>query len=623
MLLTGLFFCKNNVYVVDAKSIFNNNYILTTSGYQKNDNCFTQIADDPQFYINEINEPIKSIELSLQSSSSDNPYIVLYYPDENGVLTESQTAILKYYPEQQKAFGEIPLNTYPFIRIDIDADFIVYDIKISTQPLAGNLSSRLPLFNYSLNNKINYFVIVITIFLIVFMMMLGYLLFYCKINFEIFFMIGALFMGLIYMLTITPLSVPDEMHHYQSAYKLSNFFLFNWNYADYGDSSDFDYTDLSGHYNTSSAYARIIDEICESTNDGDIVEIPQPRSLSYFIEYIPQALGISLARLTNQNFIITFFSGRIFNLIFYVGCLYFAIKRIPKFKLLLGLIGVMPMALHQAASYSYDGFINGISFFLIASIFKAIYEDGLLAKKNFFAILISGMLLAPAKLVYTCILLLLFLIPVQKFKNKKDWLIKITLILSCSLLFICTFHFAQLEDVLIPTSDLNWAGGHNYTVDFILHYPIQTIQVFLHTIQVNFFIWLQCAIGSNLSGLTLGIPSWIIYGYIAIILFATLKNINQEDEIPSNHVKLICIAICFMVLFGVMLSMFLGWTSDTSGVILGVQGRYFIPIIPLLSLIFNNDTLVLRKNIDKILIFMSVFLNSTVIYYILKYTLLH
>lgn len=170
-------------------------------------------------------------------------------------------------------------------------------------------------------------------------------------------------LGFLYLITITPLSVPDEPYHYQSAYWCSNMLLFQWDRAEYGNSADFDYYGFVGHHNASSGYARILEDIRGPFEEGEEILIPAPRGLGYFVEYLPQAFGIALARITNQNFVRTFLLGRLFNLLFYTGCLYFAVKRIPKFKVTLGLIGIMPMSLHQAASFSCDSFINGTSFF--------------------------------------------------------------------------------------------------------------------------------------------------------------------------------------------------------------------------------------------------------------------
>ena len=50
------------------------------------------------------------------------------------------------------------------------------------------------------------------------------------------------------------------------------------------------------------------------------------------------------------------------------------------------------------------------------------------------------------------------------------------------------------------------------------------------------------------------------------------------------------IFITFLIIFGLIFtSLYVQWTTIGSESILGVQGRYFIPILPLLMLLIGND----------------------------------
>ena len=51
-----------------------------------------------------------------------------------------------------------------------------------------------------------------------------------------------------------------------------------------------------------------------------------------------------------------------------------------------------------------------------------------------------------------------------------------------------------------------------------------------------------------------------------------------------------------------MLLLCIGWTPAGSPFIQGVQGRYFISILPLVMLAVRNNTLVLKKDIDRYLV---------------------
>ena len=70
----------------------------------------------------------------------------------------------------------------------------------------------------------------------------------------------------------------------------------------------------------------------------------------------------------------------------------------------------------------------------------------------------------------------------------------------------------------------------------------------------------------------------------------------------------------------IMLSMFTQHTSDTRTIIMGVQGRYFIPIFPLLFISLNNQVLVYRKHIENVLLLIAVFLQSVTVLTIINMT---
>ena len=72
-----------------------------------------------------------------------------------------------------------------------------------------------------------------------------------------------------------------------------------------------------------------------------------------------------------------------------------------------------------------------------------------------------------------------------------------------------------------------------------------------------------------------------------------------------------------------MLCMFLTWTSDTSDTIQGIQGRYFIPIQPLILMVLNDRHIVIKRRPDKLLVLASYLVNIAVIDQIIIYTLRH
>lgn len=432
----------------------------------------------------------------------------------------------------------------------------------------------------------------------------------------------SLTLGMIYLLVITPLSPPDEDTRYKSTYRLTNYLLLQWDDAGRGDAEHFDFSELEEHHNVASGYERIVKEIGQKAGNGERIDI-RGQLFSYdLVELLPQAFGMSLARLLHLNFIWLIFSGRICNLLFYSLCLYFAVKRTPRFKLLFGLTGILPMALHQAASLSYDAFINGMSLVLIASLLKAIYEDGPLSNGDYRWILISGMLLAPAKLVYVPIVLLALLIPKERFGGTKDHLKKTVALFAFCAVTLAVFQLPSiirvfsLEPFTLVGPDAV-SGGDNYTISYIFAHPLSTAIIFLRTLVIYAPEWAGRCIGLSLSGLTLVIPAPVILLFFGLLVLSTLEYENPQFVI-SGRDRTVFLIVAGIVTLLIMLAEFLGWTSSTLQIIDGVQGRYFVPVLPLIFMPFRF--IALRKPVEKICICSAILLHAGVIFCILALT---
>lgn len=455
-----------------------------------------------------------------------------------------------------------------------------------------------------------------------------YMLWLAEIEKEKFFQLTVVILGIAFMLVITPHSAPDEEYHYRCAYKYSNYFVGQWENVYEWDKSAYNYSGYNPHHNVSSGYIRLVEDLGDRSLQEGVVELPGTYTSVFFPLYIAQGLGIAVARVFNGNFIITYYMGRLFNLLFYSLCVYLAVKRTPKFKLLLGLVSLVPMALQQAASYSYDAFINGISLVLIASILKAIYEEGQLSMKDYLWILVSGMLLCPTKIVYFVILFLTFAIPVQRFGNIRKKIIGVSMIILMGLMLIGMSGFAEsVTEITSSVRETNWEGEYDYTIGFVFTEPIETIRIFLNTLKVEGIDWALCSIGYFLSAQSLSVSKMISISFILILFFAAAQSRNGTEIVSLRTINIwertLFLIIPCAVLVLVMLSMFLAWTSNTSNVIQGIQGRYFIPIIPLVFMATNNRFLSLERYWEKHLMLAAVVLNMITIIQVIAYTMAH
>ena len=79
-----------------------------------------------------------------------------------------------------------------------------------------------------------------------------------------------------------------------------------------------------------------------------------------FYGYLPQALGMIIAKMLDLNVIWLLWLGRIFNLLFYAGVISLAIRKTPILKMPLFFVACLPISIYQAASLSIDSMIIGL-----------------------------------------------------------------------------------------------------------------------------------------------------------------------------------------------------------------------------------------------------------------------
>ena len=84
-----------------------------------------------------------------------------------------------------------------------------------------------------------------------------------------------------------------------------------------------------------------------------------------------------------------------------------------------------------------------------------------------------------------------------------------------------------------------------------------------------------------------------------LILFCLVLLKRQDEKTFLNiHDKIWMGMIVLLISAMVAASMLFTWTPPDASVIVGIQGRYFLPILPLAGFIFRNKTITVQKNID-------------------------
>ena len=318
------------------------------------------------------------------------------------------------------------------------------------------------------------------------------------------------------------------------------------------------------------------------------------------IPYIPQIIGVFLAKVLNFPVLSFLYIARILNLITWIILIYNSIKITPIKKWLFCLLSLTPLCLFQASSLSADGMTNGLSFLYIALILKYTLDETkqYLSPRNKLFLLLIAILLSLSKSIYFALIPLVLLIPAHKFNSLKTKLEKYYF--SAGIIII-SFILAYFWNYLVK--DLGWfldpkILNTKSQIDYIIAHPIGFLNLLYFSILSEFYVYFFCNLIQFNTRMFFHLPKILIFMNLLLIYFVALIDIQEKQIKRLQKVFMGIISAGTIVL--IFFAMFVYCTFPDSLAIKGVQGRYFIPISPLLYLLLQNNLISMSKeNFDK------------------------
>jgi len=420
--------------------------------------------------------------------------------------------------------------------------------------------------------------------------------------------IAGLF-GAILLLLTPPFQVADEYVHFYRAFQVSegNFIAERQTGACSGYSKDFTNTLCLGGdlpeslletaRTVSSTDLRFQSDRKQDPQEAiallDLPLVPQERVFIKFnttglhspVPYLPQAIGIAIGRVLHLSPLILMYLGRTTNFAVWLLLCAAAIAVVPMQKWLWFLLAIAPMSLFQAASLSADALTNGIAFLLIGLILHyACDRDAYLRATDIAILAILSIALALCKLAYFPIVFLLFIIPTDKIRPPKRYYLTFGAIafLSCFAIWLWSQAVSQIYVPILPGHD------PNAQIEWMRSHPFEFIQIALQT--YSEFIWQYLHEWVGVFGwLDAPLPVAYVVTYLTIALFFAVSSFRPHVYLSSQQ-KLFVGAIAFLTV-GVLTSLAYLWNDVGAVRIAGIQGRYFIPIAPLIGMLLYQRRL--------------------------------
>lgn len=399
------------------------------------------------------------------------------------------------------------------------------------------------------------------------------------------FLIIMPFLGVLYLIVFPFNTIPDEANHVSRAYEVSNGHLTSNVYKDMiGNKLDSSLYKVFSNDN----YGKLVNNFKYKTTKKNVKYSFANTSLYSPISYLPQAIGITFGKIFSNRILIQLYFGRVFNFITFFILMYLSIKLIPFKKNIIFLIGVIPLVLQEAISLAPDAFTISMACFFVSYILYLRSSSEKITKKNIAIISSASIILSQLKIVYLPICLLLFLIPFDKFESKKRKYVTLILIFLISSLL----GFMWLK---ISSHYLEIQSGSDKQMSYILSNVFRYLEICITTFTNFSRDWLYEVFGRNLGMFTISLPSFLIFGNI--ILFIIISLTSKKEDIKEWE-KWFITFVVLSVIFLIFTSLYIQWTPYKAGLIKGIQGRYFIPLLILISLIISNKKIVLKDNVD-------------------------
>ncbi len=443
-----------------------------------------------------------------------------------------------------------------------------------------------------------------------------FLIYKYKLKLHKVFLIYGTIYGLIMIFALPPYQAPDEKLHFFRAYEISKGSMISKTHKT-GEIGNYLPEDIEGtlilmkgtevafYSNNKINYTDFKKALFLKDSKNQQFYVFPNAAIYAPLQYIPQSFGILVSRILRIPVLWSLYFGRIFNLISWITITYFAIKLMPKGKIILLSLSLLPMSIQQAASLSPDALLNSISYLFIALCFYLAKEEVNLRTRHIVALISLFIFISISKIVYLPLALMMLVMPVSKFKNKNSY-IGTFIGLTTGGVLITTLWMRMVNSRLT----LDFAGGDVNTkrqIVGVLKSPFVYLNTIRNTMVGNIYFYVESMIG-KLGWLDTKLPDTLILMYILLgflIVLVISKYFTKRERILAFSTFILGVILILSSLYAI-------WTPVGAPVIGGVQGRYLLPLAPLAFM--SIPRLDIRINMDKFNELISIFLNYGLLY---------
>ena len=414
-----------------------------------------------------------------------------------------------------------------------------------------------------------------------------------NLSIEKIFVLLAILFGILYVFILPPFQSVDEGMNFFRTNKISEGHLTAKKID--GKVGDEIPSSLSDFYDKYVPFIKNIDKktnLSEMKSNFQLQVEEDRREFTQFtntalyspVYYISQITGVIAGKVAKLSLGGIYYLGRLSNLIAYCLLVFFALRITPFFKCPMFLLALMPMSLSLAGSYTCDVAVLGLNFLWMAVILKTMTLPQTVKFTNKWIIMLAilGLLIALSK-SYILLLPLIFLLPPKLFNSRRDYFISVFGILAVAFAGLAFWSFC-IKGLSLDMND-SFANSA-MQIEFIKTHPLAYILVLIKTFFVKTPRLLITMIG--VLGWQDTKLDWITYIMYPVLMYFAVRADNYNFELTKWQKVLIWVVLVTGTVI-TYTSLYIMWSPVGNSVVLGLNGKYFIPMMLPLCLIFKNS----------------------------------
>jgi uncharacterized membrane protein len=412
------------------------------------------------------------------------------------------------------------------------------------------------------------------------------------------FLLVYLLLGLSYLILTGPFRVPDERNHFLRSYEVSELRLFAFRLSggypgDYLPSSLGRLSEALGNHaenRIQPAQIARARSLFLSPEEREFMEFSNAAVYSPLV-YVPSAISIAIGRALGAGPLALVYFARAGNLLVGAWLISLALSHAGFARPAALIVALFPTTVSQVSSVSADAMTYAISFLWVALVMEwLVQKEGGVSSQRVLTLVCLALALSQLRPPFPLLSLLVLLMPIRRFGRKAVILVG-SAVLTASLVPAAAWYTpaARLFVNPIPEQDIDPARQ----MAWVVKHPGGFWHRVKQDLRTNTLEYWQELIG-RLGWLNIRLPAWIYIGYA--IAWAGCFFLGPRDSpFPMWWQPIAFVVMISIGVVAIELSQYLSFNPIGSAFVLGIQGRYFVPLAFLAAFAVSNSFLNRRE----------------------------